>query len=51
MKRWFLAHIEIHGHPYIRLVVSQSFALANNWGQNQLEEYRKFAKQRYHEEL
>jgi hypothetical protein len=51
VKRWFPAHIEIHGHPYIHLVVSQSSALANKWGKNQLEEYKQFAKQQYHEEL
>jgi hypothetical protein len=31
--------------------VSQSSILEHKWAQNQLEEYRKFAKQQYHEEL
>jgi hypothetical protein len=51
VKQWFPAHIEIHGHPYIHLVVSQSFTPTNKWGQNQLEEYRKFVQLQYHEKL
>jgi hypothetical protein len=30
--------------PYLCLVVSQSFASANKWGQNQLEESNFFCK-------
>jgi hypothetical protein len=41
VKQWFPAHIEIHGHPYIRLVVNQSFVPANKWGQNQLEDIQE----------
>jgi hypothetical protein len=51
VKRLFSAHIEIHGHPYLCLVVSQSSTSTNKWGQNQLVNYKKFAKQQYHEEL
>jgi hypothetical protein len=51
VKRWFSAHIELHGHPYLYLVVNQTSTPTNKWGQNQLEEYKKIAKQQYHEEL
>jgi hypothetical protein len=51
VKRLFSAHIEIHGRPYLCLVVSQSSTSTNKWGQNQLEKYNFFSKQQYHEEL
>jgi hypothetical protein len=31
MYKWFLAQIEIHGHPYFCLVVNQSSTPANKW--------------------
>jgi hypothetical protein len=31
--------------------VSKNFAPTNKWGQNQLEEYRKFEKHQYDEKL
>jgi len=31
--------------------VNQSSIPKHKWAQNQLEEYKKFAKQQYHEEL